>query len=281
MKGLISIIIPTYNRAQTLKRSISSVVEQTADTWELIIVDDGSTDNTRDLVSPYLIDSRIKYIAQENTGVSTARNAGAALANGDYLIFLDSDDIIYPHLINFLIGISIYQYDIVCWQVVKIIDGCQKIWKPRKQEKMYNGIIASFLAGSVCYNKELFHRVGGYDPTFNFGENYELGLRISQTRNLRIKIIDEPFLQYNLLQEGRTSNSVSNRLTSYIHLYNKHREKYEKDPKSHANITYLLGYIHERNGQLEEAKRFYTISSQTYIFNFKAHLKRLYFTLFK
>lgn len=92
---LFSVVLPTYNRANWLKRSIQSVLEQTFEDFELIIVDDGSTDNTRDVISGFA-DSRILYHYQENKERSAARNAGIKLASGDYVCFLDSDDVYLP-----------------------------------------------------------------------------------------------------------------------------------------------------------------------------------------
>ena len=85
-----SIIIPTYNRASFLPKAIESVLAQTYTEWELIIVDDGSTDNTKEVVSKYN-DSRITYIYQKNAERSAARNNGILHANGNYICFMDSD----------------------------------------------------------------------------------------------------------------------------------------------------------------------------------------------
>jgi glycosyltransferase involved in cell wall biosynthesis len=89
---LITVIIPTYNRDDTIKRAIDSVLNQTYKNLELIIVDDGSTDNTKDVIKKYLKDKRIRYFYKQNKGVSSARNLGIKKANGEYIAFLDSDD---------------------------------------------------------------------------------------------------------------------------------------------------------------------------------------------
>ncbi|MBN2654296.1 MAG: glycosyltransferase family 2 protein [Nitrospirae bacterium] len=88
----VSVIIPTYNRGHILERAIESVMAQTYANWELIIVDDGSTDNTEELTRTYLSESRVYFFRQENTGVAAARNTGIAHATGDLIAFLDSDD---------------------------------------------------------------------------------------------------------------------------------------------------------------------------------------------
>lgn len=90
-----SIIIPTYNRADRIGQTIQSVLKQEFGDWELIIIDDGSQDDTKSVISTF-IDSRIKYIYQENAERGAARNNGVRKAEGNYVFFLDSDDLIYP-----------------------------------------------------------------------------------------------------------------------------------------------------------------------------------------
>lgn len=98
MEYFFSIIIPTYNRAHMLTKTIESVINQTFSDWELIIVDDGSTDHTKELVASFIEkDARIKYIYQENAERSAARNNGIENASGEYICFLDSDDTYLPN----------------------------------------------------------------------------------------------------------------------------------------------------------------------------------------
>lgn len=94
-KPFFSIVLPTYNRASFLSRSIGSVIKQSFQDWELIIIDDGSTDHTKELVNSFN-DNRIKYFYQENSERSAARNKGVNQANSDWVCFLDSDDEYLP-----------------------------------------------------------------------------------------------------------------------------------------------------------------------------------------
>jgi glycosyltransferase involved in cell wall biosynthesis len=95
--SLVSVIVPTYNRAYCICAAIDSVLAQTHANWEMIIIDDGSTDNTKDLVlSKYGHDERIRYFYQRNFGVSVARNSGLRQARGEFIAFLDSDDLWEP-----------------------------------------------------------------------------------------------------------------------------------------------------------------------------------------
>lgn len=92
MKIIVSIIIPTYNRSRTIKRAIESVIQQSMPDWELIIVDDGSTDSTKEVAKSFLSDNRLRYFKINHRGVCYARNFGIKKARGQYIALLDSDD---------------------------------------------------------------------------------------------------------------------------------------------------------------------------------------------
>jgi glycosyltransferase involved in cell wall biosynthesis len=96
---LISIILPTYERAHFIEKAINAISQQTYSCWELIIIDDGSTDNTEELVKELSVNikNEIKYLKQENKGPAVARNTGIKKAKGDYVAFFDSDDLWLPH----------------------------------------------------------------------------------------------------------------------------------------------------------------------------------------
>ena len=95
---VFSVIIPTFNRADLVLKAVVSVLDQTFSDFEVVVVDDGSTDETRALLQPY--DDRIRYFHQENAGVSAARNRGIAESRGEYLAFLDSDDLFAPRMLE-------------------------------------------------------------------------------------------------------------------------------------------------------------------------------------
>lgn len=99
MTTKISVIMPTYNRGYMVATTIQSILNQTYEKWELIIVDDGSKDDTRQVVEEYLIDSRIKYVFQLNSGAASARNHGLRTALGSVVAYVDSDDPVYPEFL--------------------------------------------------------------------------------------------------------------------------------------------------------------------------------------
>lgn len=105
VKGLVSIITPCYNGERFIKETIDSVESQTYPNWEMLIIDDGSTDNSEKIVNQYVEkDSRIKLIKQKNAGSAAARNNGIRHAQGQYIALLDSDDIWLPEFLNDQIG---------------------------------------------------------------------------------------------------------------------------------------------------------------------------------
>jgi len=101
---LVSIIIPTYNRGSLIAESLDSILNQSYQNWECIIIDDGSSDNTFDVVNPYVIkDKRIKILNRPDfkpKGANACRNYGLSLSKGDFVLWFDSDDIIHPNCLE-------------------------------------------------------------------------------------------------------------------------------------------------------------------------------------
>jgi glycosyltransferase involved in cell wall biosynthesis len=182
-----SVIIPVYNRGEIVHRAIESVLSQSYVHFEVIIVNDGSTDSTKNVIMSY-IDNRIKIVDTENRGVSHARNRGIEKSNGDYVAFLDSDDQFLPNklqedseYINKHPESLIHQSDEV-W----IRNGIQ-VNKKILHEKIVGYIFQESLEmciispSSVVIKKELFDFVGYFDEKMRVCEDYDLWLRITHT----------------------------------------------------------------------------------------------------
>jgi glycosyltransferase involved in cell wall biosynthesis len=252
-----SIIIPTFNSGIKIQRAVNSVLNQGVDDWELIIINDGSTDNTEEYILPFLEDERIKYHNMKNAGVSEARNVGIKNSKAKYIIFLDADDSIKPNLLLEILKIDYKRYDVITWSVERILNNEIHIIKPIKQSGLYKHKTTNFLAGSVCYRKEIVEQVGMYDSNLTFGENYELGLRICQLPNLQIKLIPEVLSTYFQGTKQRASNTITKQLTSLIYSYKKHKELYENSKSEKFTMLNLLGYLLEKYGNRKLAKKFY------------------------
>jgi glycosyltransferase involved in cell wall biosynthesis len=183
----VSIIIPTYNRAKLLTEAIESVIAQSFTDFEIIVVDDGSSDDTPRIITDLCrMFSEIKYVYQKNHGVSRARNVGIRESTGEYICFLDSDDLWQKDKLAAQIEFFIQNPSAgVCYTgEIWIRDG--KRVNPLKKHAKYSGDIFErclplciISASSVMIRRELFDRVGLFDEDLPVCEDYDLWLRIA------------------------------------------------------------------------------------------------------
>ena len=194
----VSVIIPTYNRKHTLKRAIQSVYIQSLPPFEIIVVDDGSNDGTKEWVKQKYPD--IKYIYQKNSGVSSARNKGIKIARGDWIALLDSDDEWLPNKLNEQINKIKLNLD------VKILHS-NEIWirngvrvNQMKKHKKFGGYIfekcldiCRISPSSVMLKKAIFDDIGTFDESLKVCEDYDLWLRI--TSKYPVCFLDIPLIK--------------------------------------------------------------------------------------
>ncbi len=137
---LVSVVVPSYNRAHLIGRTIASVLAQTYSAIEIIIVDDGSTDGTRELIArKYENDPRIRYFHKDNGGVASARNHGFAQVKGDYVALLDSDDTYFPWKLEAQIRCMEQRPELgMTWTDMQMIDPSGKVVDPNHLRTMYN-----------------------------------------------------------------------------------------------------------------------------------------------
>ena len=215
METMVSIIIPTYNRENVIKRAVNSVLRQSYSAYEVIIVDDGSTDGTEDVVAS-IEDPRIRYIAlKENQGVAHARNVGIREARYEYIAFLDSDDEWLPNKLKRqmkkmqavpnefamvycrMSGLMRNRTDrFVCPQrdyVKEILEG--NLFQPL----LFQNVIGT---PTIVVRKECLEQVGGFKEALRCLEDWELILRIA--RRWKIGFVDEI-----LVEVHKSAGSVS------------------------------------------------------------------------
>ena len=183
-KPLVSVIIPTYNRGWVLREAIDSVLAQDFRDFELIVVDDGSTDNTGQILDSYHQD--LMGIRQPNTGVSAARNRGIAAAAGQLLAFLDSDDLWLPRKLSSQVNFFNSNPDAVINQTEEIwIRNGVRVNPKTRHHKLSGMIFEPSLAlclvspSAVMMKRTLFDEVGLFDEDLPACEDYDLWLRIS------------------------------------------------------------------------------------------------------
>jgi len=214
LKTLVSIIIPCYNAEKYIAETIQSVINQTYSNWELIIVNDGSTDNSVTIVNQLLEnDNRLQLINKPNSGVSDTRNKGLEVASGELVTFLDADDV--WHITNLEKKVKFFtstDYDVVYSYCQMIDEQSKPIDKILKGEN--NLKIADFLSLKANYNtapsgivfkKEVLHKIGGFDV--NLSNNADQDILIQSLANgFKIGVISEVLWNYRIHPENMSKN---------------------------------------------------------------------------
>jgi len=192
---LVSVIIPTFDRAWVLKTAIDSVLAQTYTPIEIIVINDGSTDNTLDILAGY--GNKIQVLSQENRGVSAARNLGIKHSKGLYIALLDSDDAWTPDKISCQVSFFEKHPETLICQTEEIWIRKGRRVNPKVKHKKPSGMIfepSLYLClvspSAVMIHKKLFALKGGFDENFPVCEDYDLWLRIAA--DYPIFLIDKP-----------------------------------------------------------------------------------------
>ena len=182
---LVSVIIPSYDRWPMLGESVDSVLVQTAREYELIVVDDGSTDETPRRLRDY--GARLTMLSQSRRGVAAARNLGARQASGQYLAFLDSDDLWHPLKLERQLAFMESNLEVEICQTDEIwVRNGVRVNPRHKHRKPSGDIFRASLAlclvspSAVMMRRDLFERVGGFDESLPVCEDYDLWLRIAK-----------------------------------------------------------------------------------------------------
>jgi glycosyltransferase involved in cell wall biosynthesis len=245
-----SVIIPAFNSEATLSRAVESVLAQTYTDYEVIVVNDGSTDATAALIERLRKDSEIKAVSQDNAGVSAARNAGASIAQGEWLIFLDADDELEMDALKFFFEAIDKCPDEKVWLAgyKRIYVRSSKIVKslPSFEKKM------STLSGTFAIRVDFFRSLDGYDPRFSFGENSELFRRIKD-RGIKPSTLDFISLIYSDRSVGGSKN-LRNMEASTRLLLKKHKLYFEKALYEKRVYLQIIGVCNLRLGNYRQAR---------------------------
>lgn len=237
---MISIIIPLYNKANIIERTIQSVLSQSYKDFEIVVVDDGSTDESKDIVLS-IKDSRIKYLYKENGGVSSARNFGLYNAKGEWIMFLDSDDFLCEESLSiYSLIIDKQGFDIIVGNFYKI-EGRHKYlyssyklksgiyFKPTKElwlKRIY------CRPGNFLVKKEKLQTLDLYDENLSYSEDTDFCIRLISTSIMYY--IDKPIMMYIKYAEGASMR---------IHPWNK--DFVSKINKSYIQDIYTKLFIYE------------------------------------
>ncbi len=226
-KPLVSIIIPAYNAKLYIAETINSIISQTYQNWELILVNDGSKDNTAEIIHSFLKDKRIQYHFQENAGVSVARNYGYSFSSGQYVAFLDADDLWLPHRIEKMVDKFQDEVSIgLVHSYMQVIDEHSQL-----QNGVYKGkeghILESLLLwegcnipapSSILVKRDVVEKIGGFDKDLSTAADQEFFFRVANL--YKVGMCKEVLGLYRVHGNNMHQN-VSNMEKDHIRAYQK------------------------------------------------------------
>lgn len=222
MNSLISVIVPCYNQAQYLDDCLQSVLDQTYENWECIIVNDGSPDNTEEVARKWVDkDARFKYLLQENKGVSAARNFGILNAQGEWILPLDADDLIS----NNYLELASEHFHINDVQVIYC--NAKKFGKVDEDFKLEDFSLLNLAVNNVIFCTAFFRRstcfeIGGYDETMQKGyEDWDFWIHMLKNGGEVIKLESICFF-YRIKQKSRNVDVKNNSLAVIKYIETKH-----------------------------------------------------------
>jgi glycosyltransferase involved in cell wall biosynthesis len=208
----VSVIIPTHNYGHFIKGAIKSVLSQSFSDLELIVVDDGSTDGTKNFISAFK-DSRILYINQKNRGLASARNNGIKIASGEYVGFLDADDLWMPEKLELQLSIFKKKENVgLVYTGYEVVDDSGTYIAKRKAHKIEGDLISQLILGNIVSGSattslirgKCFKTVGLFDETLRSCEDWDMWLRIARVWNF--ECINQPLAKIRLHSDNMTND---------------------------------------------------------------------------
>ncbi len=276
---LISVVMPTYNHARFLNAALQSVLEQTYDSWEVIVVNNYSEDNTVEVVNE-IDDPRIKLINFENRGVIAAgRNKGISISSGKYIAFLDSDDSWYPDKLKECIVLLEKGFDLVCHGEFWVKEGRSKrsvIYGPEKKARyrslLFNGNCISTSATVV--RKDTLDKVYNFceSPDMVTAEDYDLWLKLSRS-GAKIAFIKKILGEYRIHNANHSKEVLTN-MTAERAVLEKHiamlrpLSMYDKllEYRRKSIVFYGAGRGFQSNNEYNTALNYFLKSFKIYPF---------------
>jgi glycosyltransferase involved in cell wall biosynthesis len=241
----VSIIVPTYNSSAYIYETIDSLLAQTFKDYEIIIVDDGSTDDTQEKLKIY--GDKIKYIYQSNQGPSVARNNGITLAVGKYIAFLDSDDLWLSEKLELQVNFmeNNPDYGLVSCDALAFKDNQIIVQSMSKERPLKSGWVLEDLlkenflnTNNVLIRRDVFNTLGMFDINIVFSEDYEMWLRIAE--KYMIGYVDLILTKYRLHSTNRSEVNKEKQYESHSKIVQKYIERNRSD----INKRNVLSYMH-------------------------------------
>lgn len=245
----ISVIIPTYNRGNFTKEAIKSILAQTYKDFEIIVVDDGSTDDTKELVQAF--GDQVRYLYQENKGPSAARNLGILNAKGKYIAFCDSDDRFLPtkleKQVDFIKNNPSCRFLYTWYYNVNEKGEITKLRKPltcKNQEHLQYCLFTrkfTIRTSTLLVHKSCFDKVGFFNENFWYSQDWDMWLRLAAY--YQGYCLEEPLSEYWLHGNNRSSLSVR---IHHPEIKEKTLKLYNWNDETFSELEQLYGKKHNR-----------------------------------
>ncbi|MDQ1423890.1 MAG: hypothetical protein QOD72_1388, partial [Acidimicrobiaceae bacterium] len=256
------VVIPTRNRADLLPRAIDSVLAQDVSPLEVVIVDDGSTDDTQAVLAA-MTDPRIRALRQEHGGCSQARNLGARSAKGAVVAFLDDDDVVDTTWLGALVRPFGEDPEIAlvsCASIHRRPDGTLLEVSPvRDLGPAFDHLRAKFDTGMYAVRQDAFEIAGGFADGLTSGEHTELGLRLAEVlgaRGWRSAVVEEPLVTvYQRPSAARSANWPRHQYDSAMYFLDHHHERLARRPHLLADYLAIAGVAAARLGHFDRARK--------------------------
>jgi glycosyltransferase involved in cell wall biosynthesis len=226
MTPQVSVVMAAKNYGQFLAEAVESVLAQTVDNWELLIIDDGSTDHTQTVVLPYLCDRRIRVVPSDRLGQPRAKNLGVRLSSGEFVAFLDADDAWLPTKLEQQLAVFTRQPAVgVCFTKRTLMNDQSEPVPGNDPPSPPRGRVleAMFLRNFVCFSsavvrRSVFDHVGGFDPEWDLSIDYDLWLRVARFHEF--EYVDEPLVRYRT-GHGNLSKKLADRVATAEAIMNR------------------------------------------------------------
>lgn len=245
---MISVVIPTYNRAEVISHVLDNLLAQTCPDWKCIVVDDYSTDNTADVVLRYVAeDSRFAYITNNHSkGAQGARNSGIHAAQGEWICFFDSDDVMLPNYIERMqTEIKRGGVDVVaCYANVRNVQSgdVERVLDKINVHNLYPELLQekSYVAYDVCViRKQKLMEIGLLDESCPSMQEWDTHIRLSQTSCYQL--IPEILCEWTTGGEDTITNDSQKHIEGMLYIYRKHRFAFRRYAYRHyLNALYQL-----------------------------------------
>jgi glycosyltransferase involved in cell wall biosynthesis len=252
-----SIITPVFNAANTIRRTIESVLNQSFQDFEIVIIDDGSMDTSKEVIER-IADHRIRYQWQINAGPSAARNFGAKLACGQYFIFLDSDDCLTENYLQSfyeLLRSGKFSLGLACAHFVNSNNDTIRKIKPWNSGTTFG----PGLCGAYVISRFLFDACHGFDVNLFFSENSDLFLTLRTQGKLNsgaMALNDRAEVTIEMIdRRERQSKYSKKKYVSVQYFLTKHKRYFDKSLNDFINFKRIHAICALQNGDIKEAKR--------------------------